>query len=328
MRTTYLPLTIALAGLVGFGVVLGIAGIDGWGNPAANEQAIGEISRWCERVSGGFFREPVNTLGNLAFVIAGLTMFSTLARDITDGRERTNRFIGNGNIAVLYAAAAVFLGPGSMVMHGTHTRFGAWVDNVSMVTYILIPWVLNVTLLARWSEKRFFAMYGTILGAYAAGYWFIGPDLGINLDLFGLSIGLWAISEILYRFWSPAARWWSGLVGFGVAMVFGISPATMLANPAEYWWVILFWLPGLVARHSAPGRRRYLPWYWVGVASFMVAFAIWQTGTDTHPACDPDSLIQAHAIWHILSAGATLGFFFFLRTERSRARDDQPAEVA
>jgi hypothetical protein len=26
---------------------------------------IGEASRWCERVSGGLFREPLNTLSNL-----------------------------------------------------------------------------------------------------------------------------------------------------------------------------------------------------------------------------------------------------------------------
>ena len=35
-----------------------IFGYNGWGPAAENEQAIGEISRWCERVSGGFFREP------------------------------------------------------------------------------------------------------------------------------------------------------------------------------------------------------------------------------------------------------------------------------
>ena len=36
---------------------------------------IGEASRWCERVSGGLFREPVNTLSNLGFMIVGLYIF-------------------------------------------------------------------------------------------------------------------------------------------------------------------------------------------------------------------------------------------------------------
>ena len=311
------PLTYVLGGLVAFGVAFGLAGIDGWGTPADNEQAIGEVSRWCERVSGGFLREPANTLGNLGFVVAGLVMFATLARDVTTGGQKTNRFIGNTRLSVLYASAAVFLGPGSMVMHGTHTRFGAWIDNVSMVAYILIPWLLNLSVLGRWKEGTLFKAYGAVLGLYAAGYWFIAPDLGIGLDLFGLSIGLWAISEVLYRHWSPAARWWSGLIGFLVALVFGITPGAMLTDPGEYWWVVLFWLPGLVAANSAPGRRKYAPWFWIGVGSFVIAFTIWLTGTDTHSACDPDTLIQPHAIWHILSAVATLGFFYFLRTERT-----------
>ena len=51
-------------------------GYNGWGPAAQNEQAIGEISRWCERVSSGFFREPVNTLGNLGFVVAGCLCFT------------------------------------------------------------------------------------------------------------------------------------------------------------------------------------------------------------------------------------------------------------
>ena len=171
-------------------------------------------------------------------------------------------------------------------------------------------------MLARWREGTLFKAYGAILATYAWGYWFIGSDLGIGLDLFGLSIGLWTISEVLYRFWSPLALWWSGLVGFAVAFVFGITPATMLSEPGAYWWALLFWVPGLLATTPASGRRTYVPWFWVGVGSFMAAFAIWLTGTDTHPACDPDSLIQAHAIWHLLTAVATVGFFYFLRTER------------
>lgn len=315
-RAAYRPLKFALGGLVVFAAVFVATGLDGWGVPADNEGAIGEISRWCERVSGGFLREPVNALGNLGFMAAGLFMFATLARDSASGRPRTNRFIGNTRIAVLYAAAAVFLGPGSMVMHGTHTRFGAWIDNVSMITYILIPWMYNLSVLGRWKDRTLFGVYASVLATYAAGFWLLGPDLGIGLDLFGLSIGLWVVSEVLYRYWSPSARVWSGLVGLAVALVFGITPGVILANPGEYWWVVLFWMPGLVARQPATGRRRFIPWYWLGVASFMVAYAIWLTGTDTHPSCNPDSLLQPHAVWHLLTAVATLAFFLFLRTER------------
>ncbi len=326
VRTTT-PLKVAAGALVAFGAAFGLAGIGGWGTPASNEQAIGEVSRWCERVSGGFLREPVNTLGNLGFVIAGLGMFGVLARDEVGGRPRVNRFAGHQPVALLYAAAVVFLGPGSMVMHGTHTFFGAWIDNVSMVAFILIPWLLNLAALGRWSDRTLFRAYGGLLAAYAAGYWFLGPDLGIGLDLFGASIGLWLVSEALYRWWSPGFRWASGLVGFGVAAVFGITPADMAAAPGEYWWMAAMWLPALVARGPAPARRRYVPWFWLGVGSFLAAYAIWLTGTADHAWCAPDSVVQAHAIWHLLTAFATACFFVFFRTERP-VRPGTPSEVA
>jgi len=315
------PTRIAVGVVVGFTLVYIAFGLNGWGSPAENEQAIGEISRWCERVRDGLLREPVNTLGNLGFVVAGLAMFRVLARDRAAGEP--SRFHGHAPLALLYASAAVFLGPGSAVMHGTHTFFGAWIDNLSMVAYILIPWLYNLSRLGRWSERTLFQTYGTLVGIYALGYWFIDPGLGIGLELFDISIALWLISELLHRFWSPSMRVSSGFFGFVIAFVFGITPAEMLAAPGEYWWVVLFWLPGLLATHPPQEERRYTPWFWVGVGSFLTAYAIWLTGTNEHSWCRPDSLIQAHAIWHLLSAVATWGFFLFLRTERSRV----PAEA-
>lgn len=317
---------VATAALGVFGVGFVLIGLGGWGPPAADEQTIGEVSRWCERVSDGLLREPVNTLGNLGFVAVGLWIFAALARDTGRNPPNINRFIGHDPVALLYASAVLFLGPGSMVMHGTHTRFGAWIDNLSMVAYILIPWLFNLARLGRWRDRAFFVTYAVLLTLYGAGYWFLGPDLGIGLDLFGLSIGLWIISEVLYRWWSPWLRVVSGLAGFEVAAVFGLTPTEMLAAPSEHWWVVLFWLPGLLARHRPAGRRTYTPWYWLGVASFLFAYSIWLTGTDTSVSCRPDSLLQAHAIWHLLTAAATYCFFRFLRTERTVV--PQPTVIA
>ena len=312
--------------LAAFALIYVAVGLAGFGPRAANEAAIGEISRWCERVHDGLLREPVNTLGNLGFVVAGLAMFRVLRRDAAAAAPAGNRFYGHQPVALLYAAAVVFLGPGSMVMHGSHTFFGAWIDNVSMVTYILIPWMLNVSILGRWPQRRFFGVYAGTLAGYALLYWVFGSDLGIGLDLFGLSIALWVISEVLYRWWSPATRLWSGLVGFVVAAAFGIFPAEIAANLGEYWWVVLFWLPGLVATSPATGRRTYTPWFWAGIIIFLTAYAIWLTGTDEHEWCRPDSIVQAHAIWHLLTAAATWCFFKFMRTERASADAVAPAK--
>ena len=313
----FTPLRIGLLSLGLFALAAVVARFDGWGTPAGNESAIGEISRWCERVSDGVLREPINTLGNLGFVVAGLTMLYVLGRDELGGAPKHNQFIGHTPVALLYASAALFLGPGSMAMHGTHTRFGAWLDNVSMVAYILVPWLLNVSLMGRWPTRRLYGVYGSLLAAYAVGYWFIGSDLGIGLDVFGVSLALWLISELLYRFHSPNMRWISGFFGFAIAAVFGIFPAAMIDDPLGHWWVLLFWVPGALATDRPAGRRRYLPWFLLGVLAFFSAYAIWLTGTADHPRCDPDSLFQAHAIWHLLGAVSTGSFFLFLRTERT-----------
>ena len=46
-------------------------------------ETIGAISGWCERVSGGIFREPSNTLSNIGFMLAGLLMLKVLSEDFS-----------------------------------------------------------------------------------------------------------------------------------------------------------------------------------------------------------------------------------------------------
>ena len=65
----YFPLKVAISSVFGFFIIYILFGLDGWGDRASNENAIGEVSRWCERVSDGLLREPSNTLGNLGFVL-------------------------------------------------------------------------------------------------------------------------------------------------------------------------------------------------------------------------------------------------------------------
>jgi len=45
------------------------------------------------------------------------------------------------------------------------------------------------------------------------------------------------------------------------------------------------------------------PWYGLGaVASILVAFAIWNATKSRTALCDPHSLLQGHAAWHLLDA--------------------------
>ena len=273
---------------------------------------IGEASRWCERVSDGWFREPINTLSNFGFVIAGLIMFWIISNE---EKSKHNLFIGVNGVTLIYASAAIYLGPGSMLMHATNTEWGGWADNLSMVMYIVIPWLYNITLMANWTIKKFLNIYLVIIVLYALLRWLYGWGLGIGFNLFGISIGLWFISEALYRFWSPSFRFISGFLGFVVMFLFGTTPMDIYNNIGEYWWTILFWLPGLLANHQPKGRRSSI-WYIFGMIAYFLAFAIWTTGVPDHEYCRPDSIIQAHGIWHLLTAIATMLFFIHYRSEK------------
>jgi len=303
-----------LISLLVFLVVSLINGQNGWGPPASNEQAIGEISRWCERVSGGFFREPSNTLGNLGFIATGLYMFLTLARDSVSGKGI--KMFGSSAIALLYASASTFLGPGSMAMHGTHTSFGAWLDNVSMITYILILWLYNLKRLMGFSIKTYFIIYSLLLGWFAYSYWFIGGGLGIGINLFELSIGLWIATEVLVKFPNIYGRVGSGFAVLIIQQLFGNPVINALQNFQENWEMLLYFIPALIVpKTSAVIRKKYTPWFFLGFASFFGALIIWGTGVPGHPWCNPDSWLQAHMVWHMLCSVATLSFFNLYRTE-------------
>ena len=303
-----------LISLLVFLVVSLINGQNGWGPPASNEQAIGEISRWCERVSGGFFREPSNTLGNLGFIATGLYMFLTLARDSVSGKGI--KMFGSSAIALLYASASTFLGPGSMAMHGTHTSFGAWLDNVSMITYILILWLYNLKRLMGFSIKTYFTIYTLLLGWFAYSYWFIGGGLGIGVNLFELSIGLWIATEVLVKFPNIYGRVGSGFAVLIIQQLFGNPVINALQNFQDNWEMLLYFIPALIVpKTSVVIRKKYTPWFFLGFASFFGALIIWGTGVPGHPWCNPDSWLQAHMVWHMLCSVATLSFFNLYRTE-------------
>ena len=271
---------------------------------------IGEASRWCERVSGGIFREPINTLTNLGFMFVGLYILFKLTNETS-----FNEFSGLNKITILYGVTVVYLGPGSMMMHGTNTEWGGWADNLSMVMYITIPWLYNCYKMSNWSVNTLMWIYFSIILVYAIMRGLFGDGMGIGLNLFGVSIGLWVISEFLYKFWSPHMRFISGFVGFLVLMLFGTFPMEVFENINDYWWIVFFWLPGLLANKGPEGYRTY-GWYFAGMIAYMSAFAIWLTGVPDSETCNPDGLFRAHGIWHLLTALSTILFFYHYRSEK------------
>ena len=220
----YFPLKVAISSVFGFFIIYILFGLDGWGDRASNENAIGEVSRWCERVSDGLLREPSNTLGNLGFVIVGLYMFYKLSQDATSDNGIT--MFSSPSIAVIYAGASTFLGPGSMAMHGTNTEFGAWLDNLSMIMYIVILWIYNLKKLIGFSTRVYLVLYFLLVTVYGFDSWFLNGGFGVGISLFELSIGLWIATEIVVKFPNIYGRISSGISVLVIQQLFG-SPVTV-----------------------------------------------------------------------------------------------------
>ena len=90
----------------------------------------------------------------------------------------------------------------------------------------------------------------------------------------------------------------------------------IFSNFDKYWWVILFWLPALFSRYKPVKKRKYFPWFFLGMIMYILSFIIWAQGKPNSSYCNPDSFIQLHAIWHLMTAFSTWCFFKFFRTEK------------
>jgi len=65
------------------------------------------------------------------------------------------------------------------------------------------------------------------------------------------------------------------------------------------------------------GRRA---WLVAATCAFLLAFGTWLPSRTGGAWCDPDSLLQGHAVWHLLCAVAVACIFAFYRSERARTK--------
>ena len=129
-----------------------------------------------------------------------------------------------------------------------------------------------------------------------------------------VAVGAWLVGRGLRS--GAAARPGPGPVVVGLAVAAaGVgsvdyhgpgSPAARLLHDGGLYAVV-----GLVAWHEvarrvgqarlAPGRRAA---YRAALAATAAGAACWWLGRTASPWCDPDSLLQGHAAWHLLGAAA------------------------
>jgi hypothetical protein len=236
---------------------------------------------FCERVGTGVVQQPVNCFSNVGFIVVGLWAGWQAMRDrgaqIASGEPVTNRFRASNVAPTLYASAAVLLGPGSMAMHASTTRWGGNLDVISMYIWASFAIVYGWVRLRGLGEQVLVVGYLSLV-TVLCGLFFAAPWLDINV-IFGLLITSFAGLEFVIRRRRPEL--------------------------------------GADAR-----------WLLAAAALFLLAFGIWIPSRTGGPWCDPDSIIQGHAAWHLLDAAAVACVFQFYRSEGTAGREGAPTALA
>ncbi len=248
---------VAVASLAAW---LGFA-LAGW--PGELNACVAAGTCFCEGFRAGLVRQPANTWSNLGFVAMGLAVATHSVRRRREPPRRSNPMTTRVGPPALYAAVVVFLGPGSMFLHGSMTRWGGQVDVASMYLFAAFAVVYAVV---RWR--------------------------GLGWD--ALLAGWAALSAVLV-----------------------ISKLTLPVSSDVVFGLVLAAAVGL---ETLAVRRRQLAmrtgWAAAAGAVFAVAFAIWLPSRTLDGAlCDPDSLLQGHAAWHLLCAVATGCIYAYYRSE-------------
>lgn len=258
----FIPVAVAL-----FSTIIVLMGIfNYWFGPSR-----GEEMWFCERVRPGFIKQPANTWSNFAFIITGVYI---------GWLSYKNKFTAHNLMTasvfypIFFASIVVFLGPGSMAMHGSNTDWGGFVDLLSMFLISSFIFVYAMRRLFKFNDTFFVILYFLMV---VVSSW-------INRQPFNASTPFITLSEYIF------------------------AAQLILSFPAELYIRFVQKTNSTVIRGIA------------SVLTMCTAFLIWNLSrTSDSWFCNPDSLIQGHAIWHILNAIAAYFLFMYYVTEEDRS---------
>ena len=251
--------------------------------------------RFIERqvlLTSGLVKQPVSTWSNLSSIVLGVILLWALGNGTQSSKNaRFNPMSGPTPRAIGYGLVLVFMGPGSMFLHVSLTKYGGWGDNLSMNFFITYAILHN---LFRWIKVD-------------DDGWFFGVWSGVNV-LLGVLVfpGLIEGAGI-------------GKLIFGVLV--GIAIVLELIISCSHWPVLSL-LRGSTKHMDRPKGFMKLgdagprfTWFFAGLLFFGTAFLIWNLSGDQAPLCDPESALQGHGAWHILSYASVLCFYLHFRAE-------------
>lgn len=160
--TVYRELCAATALAVASLAVFAVFFMRGW--PGAPHECLAERRCYCEAVDEAQLgapgaRQPMNTASAVVPILLGLGLGWRVGRDrVRGGRAAfSNRMSRADSLyPLLYVLVVVALGPGSMFLHASMTRWGGVMDNLSM--YLFVNFLLCYGLVRLWAHEALFVV--------------------------------------------------------------------------------------------------------------------------------------------------------------------------
>jgi hypothetical protein len=268
---TWAELWITLAAVTLALAVLGGFALAGW--PGEPNGCLETFGCFCEAPRPGLVRQPANTISNVGFIATGLAIAAEAGRRRARGWTPSagDPPVARGLLPGLCAVVVALLGPGSMALHGSLTRWGGQADVLSMYLWAALALAYAALRAARLSRGAFAALFAALCAVLA---------------------------------------WTKFRVAFSSDVIFGLLIGGFAAGEAIVWR----------RRRDLRQERRWLS---LSGLLFAAAFAIWlPSRRPDGPLCNPHSLLQGHAAWHLLCAAAAGSIWLYWRSERAHAERD------
>ena len=170
----------------------------------------------------------------------------------------------------------------------------------------------------------------TLLGPASAAMHATQSDIGGQLDMLSMYLiaalaVAYAVTRLLRRGTATFAAIFLGALALCEVVDRAGGPMRVLMHTGNLAFAVV--LVSAVGIEVALGRRGdgvNLRWGALSLATFGLAFGIWNLGKSRQPWCDPDSVLQPHALWHLLCAVAAYALYRAYAGAPSATRQDVP----
>jgi hypothetical protein len=188
------------------------------------------------------------------------------------------------------------------------------VNALSSFAYCIVGlWVIWRGFRGDAARRPYLVVFGLVLVFTGLGsVAFHGPQWAGSKWLHDVPIAWIAVFIVVYDLaiafrWSSRATWAGMAAGFaGVGLLLAVTPESTEVVTGSLAAGVLVGEFLVCRRRRDQLRPRGRTWrhaaYWAALALFALGAAVNLLGRTDAPLCEPDSILQGHGLWHVLTA--------------------------